>query len=100
MREIALRVEVDEKIEVLVDENFWTEKEIEEWSDVFYDADSVEDIAKHVLEGVIGCGRSSFIEGFGHIKIDGEYPYGVDEQEKCTTIEITGLDIRYEVDVD
>lgn len=93
----VFRAEVDIWPEVHVDEKKWTEKEIKEFNDTFYDADTVEDIARCALRGVLNLGKSSFIEGFGYIKVNGTFPAISKESNQCKSIEITNLDISWDV---
>lgn len=97
MKQVRMVVEVNNIVEVKVNENIWTEQAIKEWSDFFYNAETVEDIARLALSSVLNLGQSAFIDGFGYMKINGDYPIGVDDDEKCKSIEIVGLDINWEV---
>lgn len=93
----CLDVKVDAMTQVVIDEKCWTDKEIQEFSDTFYDASTVKDIAKYALKGVLNLGESSFIEGFGYIKVNGSFPFGIKESEKCNSVEIKNFDINWNV---
>lgn len=98
MKAIKMDVQVREIPTVKVDESYWTEDEIKHFNDYMYDSETVEDIARHALTGVLHLGENSFIEGFGYIKVNGSFPWGIKEEEKCTSVEIDGLNVEWEVE--
>lgn len=98
MKSIKMDVRVYERPVVKIDESYWTEDKIKEFNDYMYDADTVEDIARHALTGVLNLGENAFIEGFGYIKVNGWFPFGIEEGQKCTSVEIDCLNIEWEVE--
>lgn len=51
-----------------VDEDIWNEAERKNWSSVFWQIDSVEDVAEAVAGCLIRQEPGAFWEGFGHVK--------------------------------
>lgn len=74
-----------------IDKAFWTEKEMEEFRETFYDYYTHEEILQHVIQYIIRFGTDDFVEGFGYIKVNGSYPVllkPIKEEEKCKSIEL------------
>jgi len=53
---------------VKVDPEVWNEEARKEWSNIFWNVDSTEDVAKSLADAVSRNGLEEFYEGFGHVK--------------------------------
>lgn len=106
---------VDE-YEIEVDEKVWDEKALNDWSSVFYDVDSVEDVAKNFAVAWMRNENNYFIEGYGYVRqLDkkgetvgvpyrddkGEFAYPLPDDKYAKGISIKPItqDDDYETDV-
>ena len=73
---------------VIIDESKWGEDELREFSEYFHDVSSPKDIVEQVIYSLSELGISRMVEGVGYIKVNGQYPFGVGEEQKCKSIEV------------
>lgn len=70
MKKFAGEIIRTDEYSVEIDETIWTPEALEDWSNVFFECNDLEDLAKHVTQAVMRLGTDhGFIEGFGFLKI-------------------------------
>jgi hypothetical protein len=75
MKKFRCTVEKTYTYEIEFDETIWTEDNIKNWSEIFYDADDLEDVAKILAGMKTNFEVGEFIEGFNIPMINGKEPY-------------------------
>lgn len=59
-------IRTDEYI-IEIDENVWNEETLKDWGSVFFEVDSLQDIAEHLAFLLMRFGYERFLEGFGYV---------------------------------
>lgn len=77
MKKFKCTVTKETIMEVEIDDSVWTPEQIKDWSNSFYDADSLSEVVEHLARMKSEYEDGEFIEGFGIPMIDGgkTYPY-------------------------
>lgn len=61
--------------EISMDDKIWSEENINNWASVFYEADNLEDMVRHLARMKVQHEDGEYIEGFGIPYINGDIPY-------------------------
>lgn len=77
MKKFRIKVVKEAEYEIEVDDNVWTEKELEDFRKVFYQLHSTQEVAETVAEMYFEQGQGCFLEGFGIPMVNGRDPYFV-----------------------
>lgn len=68
MKKFKVKVIRTDEYDITIDPNIWSEKELKNWSSVFYPTEDLSELAKHLACAMMIEGSGEFLEGFGHIK--------------------------------
>ena len=101
MKKFKCEVTKTYNYEIEIDETVWTEEELKNWSEIFQDVDSLQDVVEILAMMKTNYDSGEFIEGFGIPKINGKIPFVWDDPDGNTVskeININVLDEDCDVD--
>jgi hypothetical protein len=66
----TLKIEAvrNDEYRIYIDPDVWTNEAIKEWSNHFFEASGINDIARHLAFSILRFGVEDFIEGFGYVR--------------------------------
>lgn len=99
MKKFKVTVFREDEYEVELDENVLDKDWMDNFNQYFFDMDTLEEHAEHLAQMKARFG-GSFMEGYGHIMINGRKPIGInDGVNKGVNIKIVSEDENTDTDV-
>jgi len=68
IKSIKTEVTRVDTFKIEIDETIWNKEALKDWSNTFFEVETVEDLAKHLAQLVARLGSCEFYEGFGRVQ--------------------------------